>query len=358
MNSWITHRDRILKEPIPTDPYYKSAYNFAKAWLRGQETFTITTSGSTGTPKEITLSRTQMIASARLTGQVLDLPSGTRALVCLNVNYIAGMMMLVRGLELDWQLTIVNPGSNPLLDVPKEATFDFVALVPMQLSAILQAERTHGRVEDLGKMLLGGAPVSELLLQEIQALKMPAYQSYGMTETVSHVALRRLNGDAPQEDYQVLPGVEFGIDVRDCLHLRGAVTNVELVQTNDLVEITSPNSFHWLGRADSVINSGGVKISLDKIDKVVGGILQEMEVATEYFCWHEPDEKLGQKLVLFLEGEGAVLNTKILLEKISDRVKRYETPKAVYFAKEFERTPTAKIDKITTALHYLNAPHD
>lgn len=358
MNSWITNRDKVLQEQIPTDPYFKSVYDFARAWLDGQKTFTINTSGSTGTPKEITLSRRQMVTSACLTGQVLDLPKGTRALVCLNVNYIAGMMMLVRGLQLDWQLTIVNPGINPLLDVPKKAVFDFVALVPIQLTAILQDTTTRGRAEELGKILLGGAPVSEILLQEIQFLKIPIFQSYGMTETVSHVALRRLDGDALQNNYQFLPGIEFGIDARNCLYLRGAVTNNELVQTNDLVEINSSNSFHWLGRVDSVINSGGVKISLDKIDRVVGEILREMDIAIEYFCWHEPDEKLGQKLVLFLEEEPLVLNKKALLEKISDRVKRYETPKGVYFAKEFKRTPTAKIDKIATAQYYLNAPHD
>lgn len=358
MNSWIINRDKVLQEQIPTDPYLKSVYDFAKAWLSGQEKFSIHTSGSTGTPKEIMLNRDQMIASARMTARFLNLPEGTRALVCLNVNYIAGMMMLVRGLELDWQLTIVNSGSNPLLDVPKAAAFDFVALVPMQLSTILQDERTRGWVGYLGKILLGGAPVSEVLLQEIQTLEIPIYQSYGMTETVSHVALRRLNGDTPQDDYQVLPGIEFGIDARDCLYLCGAVTNDELVQTNDLVELTSSNSFHWLGRDDSVINSGGVKISLDKLDRVVGVVLQEMDVATEYFCWHEPDEKLGQKLVLFLEGEAPFLNTERLLEKLSDRVKRYETPKAVYFANQFIRTPTAKIDKIATANHYFKTSHD
>lgn len=358
MDYWTTRSDNIFEESIPNDPYFRSVYDFAKAWLQGQKTFLLTTSGSTGSPKEIVLSREQMIASAHLTGQALDLPQGTRALVCLNVSYIAGIMMVVRGLELDWQLTIVNPGSNPLLNVPETVHFDFVALVPIQLSAILQDVQTRGRVGDLGKILLGGAPVSEALLRTIRALAVPIYQSYGMTETVSHVALRRLNGDLPQEDYQVLPGIEFGADARDCLYLRGAVTNGELLQTNDLVELTSPNSFRWLGRADSVINSGGVKISLDKIDTVVGQVLQEMDVLAEYFCWHEPDEKLGHRLVLFLEGQDTILNTKILLAKISDRVKRYETPKGVYFVKSFKRTPTAKIDKIATAQTYLNAPHD
>ncbi len=358
MNHWTTHRERILQEPIPTDPYFQSVYDFAKAWLDGQETFTVTTSGSTGTPKEITLSRTQMAVSARMTGQFLQLTEGTRALICLNVNYIAGMMMLVRGLDLGWRMTIVSPSSNPLLKVPQASIFDFVALVPMQLTAILQNEETVGRVGDLGKILLGGAPVSEILLREIQDIERPVYQSYGMTETVSHVALRRLNDDTQREDYQVLPGIEFDVDARACLNLRGAVTNHEPVQTNDLVEITSPNTFRWLGRADSVINSGGVKISLDKIDKVVGEVLQEMGVATEYFCWHEPDEKLGQKLVVFLEGKSTVLRPKELVEKISARVKRYESPKAVYFAKQFIKTPTAKIDKIATAQQHLNAPHE
>ncbi|WP_373513047.1 AMP-binding protein [Persicitalea sp.] len=358
MNSWTSHRDKILQEEIPSDPYFKSIYDFAIAWLSGRKTFTITTSGSTGTPKEIVLSRTQMIASARLTGQVLNLLEGTYALVCLNVNYIAGMMMLVRGLELGWLITTVKPGSNPLLDVPEEASFDFVALVPMQMSAILQDAQTHGRVGVFGKILLGGAAVSEVLLQEIQALGVPVYQSYGMTETVSHVALRRLNGDESQEDYQVMPGIEFGVDERSCLYICGAVTDNRIIQTNDLVEITSSNSFRWLGRADSVINSGGVKISLDKLDQMVGKILQEMNATTDYFSWHEPDEKLGQKLVLFLEEKAAFLNTEILLSKISDRVKRYEIPKAIYFAEQFKRTPTAKIDKKATAQNYLKTPND
>lgn len=358
MDYWTTRSDKIFEEPIPNDPYFKSVYDFAKAWLQGQKTFLLTTSGSTGTPKEIALNREQMIASAHLTGQALDLPQGTRALVCLNVNYIAGIMMLVRGLELDWQLTIVNPGSNPLLDVPEAICFDFVALVPLQLTAILRDESTRGRVGDLGKILLGGAPLSEILSREVRGLKIPVYQSYGMTETVSHVALRRVNGPASQENFQVLPGVEFGVDDRGCLHLRGAVTNKERLQTNDLVTITSPNSFHWLGRADSVINSGGVKISLDKMDQMVGKVLQEMEQIADYFSWHEPDETLGQKLVLFLEGSHSFLGVETLLEKISDRAKRYETPKAVYFVENFIRTPTAKIDKSATAQYHFNPAHD
>ncbi len=356
MNSWTTHRDKILKEPIPASIYFQSVQDFAQVWLSGQDRFIITTSGSTGAPKEIALSRNQMVESARITGQVLELPLGTRALVCLNVAYIAGMMMIIRGLELGWQLTIVEPSSNPLLDL--EGDLDFAAMVPMQLSSILNEKQTRERVEQLGKILLGGGTVSEGLLQAIRQLKVPVYQSYGMTETVSHVALRRLNGDNPQDSYHVMPGIEFGTDGRGCLHVRGAVTAHKLIQTNDLIEISSPTTFDWLGRVDSVINSGGVKISLDKLDRVTGEVLQQLNVSIEYFNWYEHDEILGQKLVLFLEGQPQNFDGKMLLEKISFRVNPYQTPKAAYFVPNFERTPTAKIDKIATARKYLNHTHE
>ena len=358
MSYWNTNREKIFREPPPNDPYLKSAYDFAQDWLVGKQEFTLSTSGSTGAPKPITLSRAQLIASAKMTGNALALPESTRALACLNTNYIAGMMMLVRGVVLGWEMTITEPSSNPLLGLAPALEFNFVAMVPMQLSSILQDEKTRERIGACGKILLGGAAVSKGLLQEIRQLKVPVFQSYGMTETVSHVALRRLNGDTPEENYRILPGIAFGTDGRECLFVHGEVTDFKVVQTNDLVEITSPNTFRWLGRADSVINSGGVKISLDKIDEVVGQVLQEMQATNGYFCWHKADEKLGQKLVLFVETVDSDFDQKELLAKISTRVKPYETPKAVYFVSTFARTRTAKINKITTAQSYFKNSHD
>jgi O-succinylbenzoic acid--CoA ligase len=352
---WHTNINQLLAEPRPSDAYLANAYDFMQLWITGTEHFTLQTSGSTGTPKVINITRSQMASSAAMTGQALQLGSGTRALVCLNTNYVAGLMMLVRGLELNWELTIVQPVSNPIQDLRQE--FDFTALVPMQLMACLENDSTRPHVSDLGKILLGGAPVSLTLRNEIEKLQQPVFQSYGMTETVSHVALRRLNGKDHIELYTLLPSVQAGKDDRDCLWVAGPMTNQEMIQTNDLVEFESENSFRWLGRADNVINSGGVKIILDRIDEVVSGILYEIGESAALFSWHEPDEKLGQKLVLFIESERPKLDSEMVIKEIRKHLSAFEIPKHVYFVDRFLKTQTDKIDRRLTASTFFNRLH-
>ncbi|MPR36478.1 AMP-binding protein [Salmonirosea aquatica] len=353
MNSWITDRHRLIKEPPPTIPYFREAYNFALAWMQGETDFVMNTSGSTGVPKPIRVKRTQMEASATMTGAALDLPARTRALVCLNTDYIAGRMMLVRAMVLDWEIVVIEPVANPLAALGSGIPIDFVAMVPMQLATCLQENSTRFQVDRCGKILLGGAPISLTLESEIQQLQVPVYQSYGMTETVSHVALRRVNGPNRTVAYQVLAGVEYGVDVRGCLWVRGSVTNNETIQTNDLVSLEPGRSFLWLGRADSVINSGGIKIQLDKLDRVVEEILAGMNRMNSIFHWYEQDEKLGQKLVLFIENKPSVVNITDLLAKFATRVSTYEVPKAVYGVDNFTRTATDKIDRRATAHSYF-----
>lgn len=354
MNYWQTSRRALATENIPEDPYFKQAADFCGSWLAGAEKFTIHTSGSTGEPKPILISRAQMSASARMTAEALDLPrSNGRALVCLNVAYIAGMMMLVRGMVLDWNLTIVAPGGNPLAELPDEAQFDFVAMVPLQLQSILSNPATQIQVGRCGKILLGGAAVSLDLERKVRELDVPVYLSYGMTETVSHVALRRLNGDAPESDFRTVGDIAFGTDDRGCLWVSGAVTNFVKIQTNDLITITSDRTFTWLGRADSVINSGGVKIQLAKIDRAVEAALHDLGISGNYFSWHEPDAILGQKLVLFIEASDPEIDRQALFTELAARLTRYEIPKAVYFVKNFMRTPTDKLDRQATATAYF-----
>jgi O-succinylbenzoic acid--CoA ligase len=346
---WHTNAILIQTQPAPEHPYFRQAYDFMISWLHGRQEFILHTSGSTGTPKDILIKRSQLSNSALMTGAALDLRSGTRALVCLNIGYIAGIMMLVRGMELDWELSITEPASNPLLDF-KEPDFDFVAMVPLQLSTCLSDERTGNHIDKLGKILLGGAPVGIQLQKQIDLLSIPVYQSYGMTETVSHVALRKLNGSEVENDYKVLPGITFGLDERGCLFFSGAVTNGEKIQTNDLAEITSENTFIWLGRSDNVINSGGVKIILDKVDEVVAAVLYDLGYENNFFSWFETDEKLGQKLILIIQKAGENIAVEMLLDEIRKRISTYETPKHVYFVEDFIKTPTDKIDKRRTAL--------
>ncbi|NIJ53969.1 AMP-binding protein [Dyadobacter arcticus] len=352
--NWITSITLIKTQKRPDHPYFAQAYDFMLAWINGQGEFLLKTSGSTGPPKPILISRKQLSASARMTGKALHLEKGTRALVCLNVGYIAGLMMLVRGLELDWQLTIIEPVANPLLGPENVPEFDFVAMVPLQMIHILENPVTKAQVNGLGKILLGGAPVSVSLKRSLMDLQIPVFQSYGMTETVSHVALRRLNGPVSEENYTFLPDIAFGTDSRGCLFVSGQVTDHQIVQTNDLVEI-SGNSFKWIGRADNVINSGGVKIVLDNLDTIVEEVFYDLKLSNPFFTWFETDEKLGQRLILIIQGSIANISQKDILEEIRRRASAYETPKHIYFVSQFLKTPTDKLDKRGTIQQLLKS---
>ncbi|CAG4998274.1 putative 2-succinylbenzoate--CoA ligase [Dyadobacter sp. CECT 9275] len=354
---WQTSRETLLSQPPPENPYELKCYDFLKEWINGTEVITLFTSGSTGTPKPIDLYRNQLISSALMTGEALKLSAGSRALVCLNVNYIAGMMMLIRGMELGWELTITEPSANPLLHLNHALRFDFTSMVPMQLAACLHDTATREAVTRFDKILLGGAPVSPVLQHEISLLTNQVYHSYGMTETVSHVALKQLS-PMKEDDYNVLPGIRFGVDERGCLYISGAVTNSQIVQTNDLVEITSKNTFKWIGRADNIINSGGVKIVLDRIDEIVSDVFFRLNYTHVFFTWFEEDNLLGQKLILMVEARPDQMASEQVLVEIRKQVSAYETPKHVYFAEQFFRTATDKIDKRRTAQTILKLPNE
>lgn len=352
---WTTGKTHWQTQKRPRNPYFAQAYDFMGRWLEGSREFVLHTSGSTGMPKPITVTRRQLEASAAMTGKALALGSGTRALVCLNVGYIAGLMMLVRGLELGWELTVTEPTSNPLNGLDT-VDFDFVAMVPMQLQAILESPATAGQVGKLGKILLGGAPVNLALAGRIKALNVPVFQSYGMTETVSHVALKALNGPEASDSYVFLPGTDFGTDERGCLFVSGAVTGGQKVQTNDLVQLVE-GGFEWIGRADNVINSGGVKIVLDQADRRIARVFHDLGIPNAFFCWWEPDEKLGQKLVLVVENALDNMPDEKLPAEIRSRVSTYENPKHIYFAEAFAKTATDKVDKRATFQQFFNIPN-
>ncbi|GAB3497253.1 AMP-binding protein [Spirosoma knui] len=337
--------------PAAQTPYEAEALRFCRDWQRGQPEFTLHTSGSTGTPKPIRLSRAQMQASARLTGQTLNLQAGDPSLVCLNVRYVAGVMMLVRGLELGLPMTIIEPVSNPLVDLDPAATsFAFTALVPLQLQTIL--DNTPDKVAILNRMkaiLVGGAATSPALEQALQVIQSPVYATYGMTETVSHIALRRLNGAEATAVFTALPGVELGLDERGCLHITSAATKFERVQTNDVADLLDPIHFRLIGRADRVINSGGVKIQPEPIERIIQDVLAQHGLAPRLFVVGLPDERFGQRLVVVTEGTPVQDEIREQAsELVRSRLGAYSVPKEQIAIPAFAETATGKIDQTAT----------
>ena len=339
----------------PVDGYEAKVLDFVRQWLTGTQEFVLTTSGSTGTPTAITLRRRQLEASARRTADFFDLGAGDRALVCLNCEYIGGMMMLVRGLERNLHLTIVAPHANPFASVPADAEFDFSAFVPLQLKAVLAAGHAP-RLNRMKTILVGGAPADASLQQELQPLTVPVFLTYGMTETCSHVALRRLNGPAASGSFRVLSGIAAGQDARGCLTLRGDVTDDQLIVTNDQVRLLDAHTFEWLGRADFVINSGGVKVPAEKVELVLDVALAEIGEARRCFVAGTPDERLGQTVTAFIEGPtlSAALEAQ-LLGLLAERLGRYEQPRQLRYVPEFQITATGKLDRPATlrGLYYI-----
>ena len=349
---WINGRtvllEKILQEKeVSRTPFEEHVFEFVRQWLSGQENFQLTTSGSTGEPKAITISRSQMVASAHKTFRKLQLQDITTGLVCIDARYIGGKMMLARCLTFGLSIVAVDPTANPLIKIPVDKCVQFTAVVPYQITAILESKHPH-LLNNLEKVLIGGAPLSPSSAEQLERFQCQFYETYGMTETVSHIALRLINGKMKQQYFETMPGVQIDVDERGCLvitadHLPGPVT------TNDLVEIQGPEKFLWLGRWDSVINTGGVKVMPEKIEKELQTIFQHHHVANRFFIAALPDERLGSKIVLVVEGEQ--MSLELLNQSLTDlkaAVPAFEFPKEVYSTPEFVMTQTQKIDRIKT----------
>ncbi|SFB46144.1 AMP-binding protein [Algoriphagus aquimarinus] len=338
-----TKEDFELDSPGFPD-YASAAILFCKDWHSGKESFVQQTSGSTGTPKKIEISRAQMIASAKATQTFFQTDKETSLLCCLDPSYIAGKMMLVRALV--WQSTIqlIEPTSNPLLDL--NVIPDFVAMVPLQVEACLQDKATAQKLQKVKQLIIGGAPISSGLKNQLIATGIQAYQTYGMTETVSHIALAKIQPG--ESTYKMLPGVEFGVDRRKALWVKSAASNNEVVQTNDLVEFIEQDSFRWLGRADFVINSGGVKLHPELLEARAEQLIHTFYPNSAFFFFGMKDEKLGEKLCLVIEHQDSLINENQLLAKLKLEMEKYEVPKNIFVIPEFTRTSNGKVNRPKT----------
>lgn len=325
--------------------FEKASLDFIHRWLNNQQAFTLQTSGSTGTPKKIEVTREQLIASATATIKALELKENDHALICLSTQYIAGIMMLVRCLVGNLSITAVEPAANPLSQLPADAQFDFAALVPYQAESIFNALDLVA-FKRIKKIIVGGAPVSVRLMEILSKAESDIYQTYGMTETLSHIALQKIAGFNTDVAFKALPGVKLDVDKRNCLVIQ---TNYlpEVIITNDVVEMLDANSFHWLGRADNVINSGGIKLYPEKIEKVVENAFVSLAINKRFFISGTPDAKLGTKVSMVIESEDQI-DEDGLLQQLRNHLQSHELPKSFLYTRTFEMTPNDKINRVAT----------
>ena len=305
---------------------------FIEEWMGDCDFIEVETSGSTGKPKILKINKNAFVFSAKNTGKFLGLNNNDKALLCLPGNYIAGKMMIVRafvlGLNLHWQ----KPASKPGI----QGKYVFAAMTPMQVQNILLKNKSQ--LKNIQKLIIGGAPVNEFILDNISGMDTEIYETYGMTETVSHIALKKINGTDKSEYFTVLPGINIEIDTRNCLTVTSGELSINKLKTNDIVTISAKNRFKWLGRIDNVINSGGVKLIPEQIEAKLKPFIK-----SDFFIFGLDDDLLTKVPAIIIEGDYNI-NTNEFLNVLE----KYEMPKKIFFTKRFTRTESGKIQRNET----------
>ena len=329
-----------------TAKYSDKIHHFLQEWFSEKDYVIVHTSGSTGIPKAIKLQKKQLQNSAVATGDFFKLDEKTTALLCLPIEYIAGKMMLVRAVTLGWHLDVISSSSNPLkLNL---TSYDFSAMVP------LQVENSIDKLHQIKKLIVGGGAVSNSLQEKLQEVTTEVFATYGMTETITHIAVKKLNnfglpkGNATNNTcYKILPNTTIYKDERNCLVIKNTSISDKVIFTNDVVALISDTQFKWLGRFDNVINSGGIKLYPEKIEADLSKIIRQ-----RFFVAGIKDEKLGEKLVLLIESAGDKsikltdqLNSEM---KNSKLFSKFEIPKEIHFIDRFAETETKKIQRKKT----------
>lgn len=315
--------------------------SFLREWFSDETMVKVQTSGSTGIPKIFEIEKKKMINSAVMTCNFLGLKEGDIALLCLPVEYISGKMMLVRSIERKLKLIVAEPSLKPAENLKEE--INFCAMTP------LQVENSLDKLHLIKNLIIGGAATSESLKNKMLQLNLKdssrIFETYGMSETLSHIALKQLVPE-PEDYFTVFENVSISLDNRGCLKIFAPNVNAEVLQTNDLVEIKNGNQFKFLGRIDYVINTGGAKIFPESLEALV-----KKEIPNEVVFMGMKDESLGQKLILIIEGN----KSEELIRKISEIPfeKNFHKPKEIIFINEIPRTPNGKINRIELHKKYM-----
>lgn len=334
--------------------FYMSLLGFLAEWNNADSCVRVHTSGSTGKPKELLVEKSRMLASARITCDFLQLKPGDTALLCMPLDYIAGKMMVVRSIERNLNLIEVKPSNHPLSDIPLSSSakgpimgkIDFAAMVPSQVFGSLEVPEERERLKQISHLIIGGGAISAEMEQTLSTFPNAIWSTYGMTETLSHIALRRISGPDASLWYTPFQGVEISIanPESDNPNIGQLVIDAphvcpETLVTNDIVEIDTSKRFRIIGRKDNVICSGGIKLHIEEIEEKLRPYIRAP------FCISKrTDEKFGEVAVLLLN-DNHNDNDNYYNTICREVLPAYSVPKAIFFVEEIPLTGTGKIDR-------------
>lgn len=307
-----------------------SVEEFIAEWHSDSAYVRVQTSGSTGAPKPMLVEKRRMQNSARITCDFLGLKAGDTALLCMSLDYIAGKMMVVRSLERRLRLLAVEPSGHPLMALADR--IDFAAMVPLQVWNTLQVPEERARLEAIKHLIIGGGAIDEAMAVELRAFPDAVWSTYGMTETLSHIALRRLNGPEASEWYTPFPSVSVSLTDEDCLVIDAPEVCAQRLVTNDIADLSADGRFRILGRKDNVICSGGIKIQAEEVERQLQPHLHE-----PFLISKRRDAKFGEIVVLLTEG--SVDEARQICERI---LTQYHRPRAYVHIDHIPLTETGK----------------
>jgi len=321
----------VLRQQLANHPFGLELVNFLQQWFSPTPTISIQSSGSTGKAKTLVINKQYMLNSALMTCRYLQLTPGSQALLCLPLSYIAGKMMVVRALVAGLQLHIVPPDGHPLAN--NQTPYQLAAMVPMQVYNILQSSDYRQQLNHIEHLLIGGGAIADELRIKLSQLPTKCYATYGMAETVSHIAICQLDPLSSDIWFTPFTGIKLSLSAEQTLIINAPHLATETIYTRDIAQFNTNGQFKIMGRLDNVINSGGIKVQLETIEAQLRPYLDGQFAITA-----QQDDKFGQRIVLLCE-QTHVDNT------IFNHLPVYQRPKAIYCQQSLPITHSGKINR-------------
>lgn len=324
---------------------HQKLYLFLKEWFSPDETISLFTSGSTGKPKKIVVRKSQMLQSAVMTCRFFNLNKNDKALLCLSTDYIAGKMMIVRAIYSGMNLYPVEVSGHPLLDTTKsfdstQISFDFAAMIPLQVYNSLSTTIERYRMSRIKNIIIGGGSIDSELEEALKDFPNSIYSTYGMTETLSHIGLRKINGKDASLYYKSLRGIDLKLSENQTLIINAPHISDEILITNDIAEISTDGSFRILGRIDNIINTGGIKVQIEDIEHQLAPFIKSNFAITSI-----SHPKLGEAIVLLVESQKLQNNFDEIIKEGFNALPLYHQPKYFFTVSAIPITDSGKKDR-------------